>query len=229
MESAPMDRVVAQVASIVVPPLQIERLIVSDGVAEHDFGGMQWSESRRRIHLAINSAGLRALVDLGDFDLDDLGLVAAALRNAGAEREAPPRLRLSKSVAAALLPWLVGVAPTVRLYQAAGGRDGKGQPVEEAELGQAPWPNWYRPSYRVRPMRTPFNLRATCAVAQIDRDLPQAIALLAPADGLVLRVLCTDGRNSYPATVRVSRIDAIAAEARWYPYAAGSFGGEMML
>ena len=230
IDPAALDRVVGQVKSIVEPPLAIERLIVSDGVAEHDFDGLAWSESNRRIHLAISRRGLRVLIDLGDFDLDDLGVIAAALRDAGPERQPPSRLRLSKSVAAALLPSLVGVSPpNVRLFQSAGGIDGKGNPVEEADLSDPPWPNWYRPSYRVRPLRTPFNLRATFVSQQVDRDLPRAVALLAPVDGLVMRVLCTDGRSSYPSTLRVSRIDGIAVEARWYPYAAGSYGAEMML
>lgn len=230
IDSAAIDDVVSKVQSMVEPPLEIERLIISDGVAEHDFEGVQWRESSRRVHLAIRRATLRALVDLGDFDLDDLSLIARALRDAGAEREPPSRLRLAKSVSAALLPSLVGVAPpNVRLFQGAGGTDGKGHPIEEAELQGEPWPNWYRPSYRVRPMRAPLNLRASFVVHQIDRDLPQAIALLAPVDGLTMRVLCTDGHSSWPVTLRVSRIDGIATEARWYPYAAGSFGAEMML
>jgi hypothetical protein len=38
-----------------------------------------------------------------------------------------------------------------------------------------------------------------------------------------------DGTHAWPATVRVTRIAAIAPPSAFYPYSAGSFGGEMML
>jgi hypothetical protein len=63
----------------------------------------------------------------------------------------------------------------------------------------------------------------------IDRDIPEAIALLAPVSGLILRVLVVDRRRAYPATIRVTRIDAVAGERTWYPYGAGAFGSEIML
>jgi hypothetical protein len=47
--------------------------------------------------------------------------------------------------------------------------------------------------------------------------------------GTTLRVLVDDGAIAYPATVRVTRIDAVASERWWYPYGGGSFGAEMML
>jgi hypothetical protein len=75
----------------------------------------------------------------------------------------------------------------------------------------------------------PHNLRLECDVTQIDEARPRAIALLAPADGLTLRVLVEDGPRVYPCTVRVTRIDAVSNERTWYPYGAGSFGAEMML
>jgi hypothetical protein len=155
-------------------------------------------------------------------------LLHAFARAETAEREAPARLRLAPNVTAALLPSLVGLAPpNVRLVQTAGGVDGYGHPILET-VGD-PWPNWYRPSYRVRPVRMPLNLRLECAVTAIDRDRPVAVALLAPVGGLVLRVLVVDGERVYPATVRITRIDAVAAEREWYPYAGGSFGAELML
>ena len=62
-----------------------------------------------------------------------------------------------------------------------------------------------------------MNLAAVCGVTEIDGDLPQAIALLAPPDGLTLRVLVDDGRDVYPSSLRIVRIDAVAPD------------GEMML
>jgi hypothetical protein len=75
----------------------------------------------------------------------------------------------------------------------------------------------------------PLNLRLRCDVTEIERDRPVAVALLAPPDGLTLRVLVDDGARAWPATVRVTRIDAVAEEVTWYPYGGGSFGAEMML
>ena len=55
-----------------------------------------------------------------------------------------------------------------------------------------------------------------------------AIALLEPAQGRTLRVLIEDERAAYPSTITVAGIEAVAGERIWYPYAAGSFGAEMM-
>ena len=95
------------------------------------------------------------------------------------------------------------------------------------------WPNRYRPSYRVRPVRMPLQLRLECDVMAIDADRPRAVALLAPVSvvsgQLVVRVLVEDGDRAFPATVRVARIDAVSDQRTWYPYGGGSFGAEMML
>jgi len=147
------------------------------------------------------------------------------------ECEAPARLRLAPNVTAALLPSLIGIAPpNVRLLQTAGGVDGCGEPIVEASEA---WPNWYRPSYRVRPVRMPLQLRLECGVKEIDIDRPVAVALLAPVSiinsELVLRVLIDDRDRAFRSTVRVARIDAVSDERTWYPYGGGSFGAEMML
>jgi hypothetical protein len=204
----------------------VERLIVTEGEATHDCDGVQWTERTRRIHLALVRDRQRVLIDQANFDLDEIARITRALERMTAERATPARLRLAPNVAAALLPSLVGIAPpNIRLTQTAGGIDGKGNPIIEAA---GDWPNWWRPSYRVRPVRVPMNLRATCDVTILD-DTPIAVALLAPVHDLTLRVLVDDGIRSWPATVRVSRIDAIAGSAHFYPYGAGSFGAEMML
>jgi hypothetical protein len=216
-----------------VKPLNIERLIVSEGIAEHEFEGRTWREETFRIHCSIVNQHIRALADSSTRRLDDLHRITRALKRADQhEREPPARLILAPNVTAALLPSLVGLAPpNVELSQAAGGIDGKGNDIIEAH-GE-PWPNWYRPSYRVRPIRMPLNLRLRCDVTEIERDRPVAVALLAPPDGLTLRVLVVDGMDdgtsAYPATVRVTRIDAVGEETVWYPYGGGSFGAEMML
>ena len=66
--------------------------------------------------------------------------------------------------------------------------------------------------------------------ADIDPDAPLGIALLEPVHGTMLRVLCVDGDAVFPTTVDASHIAAVSrTEPVWYPYAAGSFGAEMML
>ena len=205
--------------------LHIERLIVSHGISEHESNGRTWTEETHRVHLSIVNGHLRALVD----SERDVARIANALSRAEqTEREPPARLILAPNVTAALLPSLAGlVPPNVELFQTAGGIDGKGRDILEAH-GE-PWPNWYRPSYRIRPIRIPLNLRLRCEVTEIERDRPVAVALLAPIEGLTMRVLVDDGKRAWPATVRVSRIDAVAEEVVWYPYGGGSFGAEMML
>jgi hypothetical protein len=190
-------------------------------------GVRTWTEHTQRIHLSLIRAHTRALLDLGSFDVDDVTRVADALtRLDEIERDAPPRLRLAPNVTAALLPTLVGIAPpNVCIVQTAGGVDGYGAPIVEAN---GSWPNAYRPSYRVRPVRMPMQLRIECDVTEIERDRPVAVALLAPVSS-VLRVLVDDGKRAYPSTVRIARIDAVSSERSWYPYGGGSFGAEMML
>lgn len=213
--------------------LQCERLVISHGIAEHECNGVRWREETRRLHIAITHKRLRALVDRADFYLQEVARIARALSRAGAEREAPPRVRLAPIVTAALLPHLVGVAPpNVRLIQTGGGLDGYGEEIMEVDAGRiagAPLPNVFRPSYRMRPVRMPLNLRLECDVDAIDPDVPEAVALLAPVAGLTLRVLVADGRSVYPATIRVIRIDAAGRDRGWYPYGGGSFGSEIML
>jgi len=102
-------------------------------------------------------------------------------------------------------------------------------PVIEQRLTSAPWPNWYRPSYRTRPVRMPLHLRAVAASDDIDSSAPEAVALLAPVAGNVLHVLCVDGDVVFPTTIAVERVLAARPADRWYPYAGGSFGAEMLV
>lgn len=227
IDESAIEKTVREIRSIVRAPLSIERVIVSEGVAEHQFADRQWRETTRRVHLAITFQKWRVLIDLGDFDLDDVRLVASVFPRAEARVHTEARVRLAPGVSAALLPALLNIAPpNIQLMQMAGGLDGKGEPIGKST---GPWPNWYRPSYRVRPVRAPFSLRAECAVKNIDEDLPRAIALLAPVERLTLDVLCVHRDSVFPARIRVARIDAVSDATRWYPYGAGSFGAAMML
>jgi len=206
----------------------VERLIVIEGFAEHECDGVQWTETTRRVHISVTRGERRVLVDLADFDLGDVHVAIEALARAGDERPAPPRVRLAPNVGAALLPSLAGTN-VVELWQSAAEHDGKGLPVHEQRLTNPPWPNWFRPSYRLRPVRMPLHLRAVAASDDVDADVPRAVALLAPVAGNVLHVLCADGDEVFATTIAVERVLAARATDRWYPYGAGSFGAELLV
>jgi hypothetical protein len=212
-----------EIEALIRPPLAIERLIVSEGITEHEISGHRWTESARRIHLSIAKPPLRALIDRSDFTLDAIAGAARALSRAGGERTAPRRLRIAEHVGAALLPSL-----DVPMLQTAAARDGKGLPIEERRVTAEGPPNWFRPSYRLRPRRAWFHLRVQAA-GEIDETLPVAIALLAPIEGRSVRLLCSDGDDVYSAVIEARRVLAARATSIWYPYSAGSFGAEMML
>jgi len=222
-----LPAVAAQIKALVPEGIAIERLILTQGVADHECDGTTWREETRRVHLSLVRNETRALLDLASFDLEHIARVAETLTRLTSERAPGPCLRFAPNVTAALIPSLIGVAaPNVRLIQTAGGLDGRGRPIEEATRE---WPNWYRPSYRARPVRMPLNVRMECDATAIEANRPIAVALLAPVRGPSARVLIDDGRSAWPATVRITRIVAVADERTWYPYGGGSFGAEMML
>jgi hypothetical protein len=205
---------------------RIERFIASAGSAIHETNGRNWTEESRRVHLALVNPPLRALIDLASFDVAIVSTIAEALARARGERDAPKRIRLAPNVSAAILPSLIG---ELAMEQTGGGFDGRGQPIETRAVTHDPPPNWYRPGYAIRPVRAWLNIRAL-PFGRIDRDAPIGIALLEPVHGTTLRVLCVDGDVVFPTTIDASHIAAVSdAAAVWYPYAAGSFGVEMML
>jgi hypothetical protein len=218
----------AAVRALVPASLHIERLLLTCGAAIHEYGPRVWAERARRLHLSLVRGATRALIDAATFDLALVRAVASALeRHAGGERERPASLRLAPNVTAALLPHLVGgPLEGARIIQAAGGVDGRGEPVAAA-VGE--WPNWYRPSYRVRPLRAPMNIRLEGGGTDLDPAAPLAVALVAPIEGRTARLLVDDGREAYVATAHVTAVRGVGAARTWYPYGAGSFGAELML
>jgi hypothetical protein len=196
-----------------------ERLLVSDGVAEHEYDGIRWQERTRRVHVAlvipsvsegpVRTGGAppmphrslatlgmrseRALIDLDSFDLDVLRRIAHA---SPAPQRNVERVRFAPHVEAALLPHLIG---RIELEQLAAPHDGKGLPVERRDVEGEP-PNWYRPSYRVRPHRAWLNLRARRS-AIVHEEAPLAVAILGALDPNALRLLCLDGEEIFPAVV----------------------------
>jgi hypothetical protein len=193
-----------------------ERVVGVEGVSIHEIDGVTWTEHTRRLHLAVVHAPFRMLIDQASFDVDD-SLLATFARVSG-RREAPPRMTLAPRVAAAVLHAL-----PVALAQRAGEHpDGYGQPVETRAAEGEP-PNWYRPSYRVRPVRAWFNLSAL-PFGILDDAAPRAIARLDGDDVLVL-----DGAEAYAAPLRPGRVVAVGAAAEWYPFGAGVWGSDVLI
>ena len=201
----------------------VERLVVSEGIADHEYGDVRWREATRRVHISLMHGTHRALLDFADFDVGAVARVAATLSRIHGEREVP-NLRLAPNVTAALLPSLFGV---IELEQMPGEHDGYGAEIVRQRVAGTP-PNWFRPTYRLRPIRAWHNLRAV-PFGEIDRSVPLAVALLAPPENRVLRLLCVDGDEVFAATVGVTSVRAVGHAAGWYPYAAGAFGAEMLL
>jgi hypothetical protein len=217
-----VDAAAREIESIVSAPLVLERLFVSDANIAHECGGIRWTERVRRVHVAIARPPVRALVDLADFHFDVVRRIAEALRRAGGERDAPKRIRLAAHVGASLLPIL-----DLPKTQKPAPHDGKGLPIESRRVDAGEPPNWFRPSYRLRPRRAWFHLRVE-TFGRIDEDAPEAIALLAPVGERMIGVLCADGGRIYPATIVLDRVLASRPSDVWYPYGAGAFGAELL-
>jgi hypothetical protein len=196
-----------------IPALpDVERLIVSEGVAIHDYDGIRWSERSRRLHVALARAPLRVTLDLADFDFDLIRRID--LRDVRPKQF--DRVRLAPHVFASLLPSL-----DVDREQMPGDRDGRGAPIERRRVAGDP-PNVFRPSYRIPPVAAWLNVRAI-PFGTIDHDAPEAIARV--DDGL----LVINGGRTYLMHVERFVFKAVGETERWYPYAAGSFGAEAML
>jgi len=212
-------RALPQVEAPTPPAGDFERVVMTEGVSIHEYGGIVWSEHARRMHLSVARAPHRMLIDQADFGLD-AALLALFARIEG-RREPPPRLTLAPRVAAAVLPSLIG---RIELAQRAGATpDGKGKPVESCPVGAGEPPNWYRPSYRVRPVRAWFNLLAL-PFGRLDDAAPRAVARLGGGD-----VLCIDGGSVFAAPLNVGRVLAAGGAEEWFPFGAGAWGCDMLL
>jgi len=212
-------RALPEVVAPLPPEGDFERIVMTEGVSIHEYGDAVWSEHARRMHLSVARAPYRMLIDQADFDLDR-ALLALFARIEG-RREPPPRLTLAPRVAAAMLPSLIG---RIELAQRAGATpDGRGQPVESCPASAAEPPNWYRPSYRVRPVRAWFNLMAL-PFGRLDPGVPRAVARLGGGD-----VLCVDAGGVFATSLTVGRVLAAGGAEEWFPFGAGAWGCDMLL
>ncbi len=175
---------------------KIERVIVSFGVALHECDSVGWHEETQRLHVALTRRPWRVLVD----DVDLVQRVAGALARCEGEKDfehvlVPPHLKIDADC---------------EREQQPGGLDGYGRPIERRRVEGEP-PNFYRPSYRTRPVRRWMNVRAQ-PFGTVDVSAPKAIALVDGGKVLVEH----DGRV-FVTQLRVGRV--IAAGER----------GEMLL
>ena len=164
-----------------------ERVIVTEGVALHECGGVRWREHTRRIHVALTRKPWRVLVD--DFDV---ATVADALARCEGERDFEH----------VLVPPHIKIEVNCPREQLAGGLDGYGRPIERCRVEGEP-PNFYRPSYRVRPVRRWMNVRAIPFGTM--QPAPKAIALVDGGKALVEH----EGRV-FVTQLRVDRVNAAA-------------------
>lgn len=230
VDAAPVLAVVERIRSVLPSHVTIERLIASDGIAEHQYGERTWRDATRRLHASLVNGRERMLIDCGDFDVENVLESVALFGSIGPEGEPPPELRLAPRVAAAVVPMFLHDPPAgVTLLQAPRGVDGNGEPVVGTRLESPPWQNTWRPSYRVRPVRVPMHVMAEHDHREIDSSLPVAVALLRAPSSRLLRVMIRDGRRCWASEIVVERIRAIGEAQEWYPFHAGSFGAEMVL
>ena len=122
--------------------------------------------------------------------------------------------------------------------------DGDGQPVlghvildceNEATTLWEELPNLFRPSYKLRPIRAPFHTSACEAGNPVSIDIA-AIAVLGPIqvdrDEIQMPVLCKRAGLPPVAGILKIRPEEIASkllhvetDERWFPHAAGAWGG----
>ena len=173
-----------------------ERVIVAAGVAVHEYGGTRWEETTWRIHVALTRKPWRVLVDDAD-----VAPVARALGN---------RYEGQREFGHLIVPRQFHELVHCAKEQLPGGLDGYGRPIEHCRVGNGEPPNFYRPSYRVRPVRKWMNVRAI--PFGVMQAAPRVLALVDGGKALVEH----EGR-AFITSLRLAR--AIAANER----------GEMLL
>ncbi|HYU26562.1 MAG TPA: hypothetical protein VEO74_15230 [Thermoanaerobaculia bacterium] len=166
--------------------MKIERVLVSEGIALHECDSVRWHEETRHVHVALTRGPWRVLID----DAEVVGRVADALARCEGERDfehvlVPPQIKIDVNCEKEQMP---------------GGLDGYGRPIERHRVEGEP-PNFYRPSYRVRPVRRWMNVRAIPFGTM--RPAPQVIALVDGAKALV-----EHDERVFVTRLRVDRVTA---------------------
>jgi hypothetical protein len=113
--------------------------------------------------------------------------------------------------------------------QTAGGIDGSGLEIAEHPVEHQPWPNWYRPSYRARPVRAPFNVRIEPTGEDSGEPHPVAVALLGGSSVSRLRFLVDDRSQSWIVEGRLAALRLAGPPGEWFPHGAGVFGADALI
>ena len=145
----------------------VERVLVTEGIAIHEYGATRWEETISRVHVAFTRKPWRVLVD----DFDVAGVANALSRCEG-----------EKDFEHVLVPPHIHVDSNCEKEQLPGGLDGYGRPIERRRVHGEP-PNFYRPSYRVRPVRKWMNVKPI--PFGVMQDAPRVLALVDGGKALV--------------------------------------------
>jgi hypothetical protein len=165
----------------------VERILIIDGFAIHEYAGTRWEERTRRVHLALTRKPWRVLIDDAD-----VAPVAAALARCEGERDFEH----------VLVPAHIHLDVKCEREQLPGGLDGYGRPIEHRRVQGEP-PNFYRPSYRVRPVRRWMNVKPI--PFGVMREAPRVLALVDGGKALV-----EHEQRIFVTPLRVERVTAAA-------------------
>ena len=238
LDAQPLERLVRRVREAIAAPLELERLVATDGHARHAFGDERWGDRHARLHVAVvhRPWKRRLLLELGADEpdaiaLDDLHETVQAMTAAAPCRSTRVADVVLLSLAAAPLVPLLARLGDRRIQQQPQpflDRDGDGRPIVRAAADDAGWPpNRFRPSYRHRAVRLPFHVTLP-PFGTMTSAAYEAVASLAPpqlvGDGLFqLQLLLRDSGGACVASLRFrsSAIVAAAGAPRWYPIEAG--------
>ena len=250
------------IGSVFPANVGIERLVLVAGSTTHSIQSSPegnpsatWRELFVRLHLSMTNRArrIRTVIDLGgssasQIDLADIRRIVSAVGDySGERRSLPPGaiLEIAPHITAALLAHpTLPAAPPVTIHQSPHDQfrfDGYGKPIEEVVIdSSALAPNFFRPSYRARPVRGWFHvdLRYENESEQTaDFSAEAVIGPLGPERGrIVLALLCRDSDGSVfatqlelPADAWTSSITFASSERRWFPYAAGTWGRSLRI
>lgn len=233
----------------------------TDGESER-----QWRERNARAHITVfhPERRVRSSTSLGGSRLDQLDLspLAAAIQALTApERASPPSelldVVLEPVVTAELWPALLGMIEGLSEARRTGiaglqirqgthpsfSFDGTGQTIQRSALsgfdGPAAFPNVFRPSYRIRPVRAPFHLEGVgIRRASVTPEVTIVATLSgfsADAGMLSVAVLTSAGSSSFTGTISMAledwleRMSVPDDESVWFPAGPGSHGRRVVI
>ncbi len=247
--------------------VSLERATILEGSADHWWteGDTErsWRENNARLHATLLNADRKTRIstNLGAAHLNqiDLTLLTPAIAALADMRSAsipasPMNLTLENAVTAELWAALLEAIlrqpdskyATLEMRQQLcpqSTRDGRGEEIRCVPLtnanGPLGIPNFFRPSYRVPPMRAAFHLDAVGIPTASAPSECSAVATLFPFanDGrrLSVTLLCSNPSGTFRGVVSMTpaewaeRLRAAGEDSFWFPVDAGSYGRRLML